>query len=532
MRFMTNSIPQNPALVAAPAAGLRACVLPGLPATAGTGEFVLPPLTAPVAGLPAAVGEPPIAGVLGAAPVVAAAVAPRLRLGGLPTTSSAAPAGGLVAPGSREEGAQPEATPAAPGRDVAEAAAAMAVAACPPPVEPVVIRSGSGTSLAADAVSPGCAQSAGGAVRERSAVPGATVAMAGTPVPAAAVSPPASGFVSPSRFETPRAATPGDAIRPMAAADPATVPLPASRPVGEAPVEVARPPQEFAPVEEAVAIIAGTEAAEVPAPARRATPPPAASVGLDRRSLATAEKIAARAGIVSESPAPAVGTPEKTFLTVGPNVDVKVEVSAGITNAKEGGAMITEHPEALNFEANWISKLVEKEFNVGTDLHDFHPSLVAHRAVAAVDKVVDILTLSHLQQAPAVQIRLKLGNEDLSIRVAMRGNTVETQIRTTSSELCSAIAHQWAMVRAESSDRSLLYLEPEFLASHQPSAEGRPGGFGQSGHSPQREARPDESEVFGAVVRSYPYGQGAAAEPAPEEGAREAATSQHLSAVA
>ena len=81
---MTHSIPQNPATIAAPAAGLRACALPGLAATTAPGEFLLPVVTPLAAGLPVVSGEVPAGGVV---VYSAHGVAPSVRV---PTRSASA----------------------------------------------------------------------------------------------------------------------------------------------------------------------------------------------------------------------------------------------------------------------------------------------------------------------------------------------------------------------------------------------------------------------------------------------------------
>jgi hypothetical protein len=249
------------------------------------------------------------------------------------------------------------------------------------------------------------------------------------------------------------------------------------------------------------------------------------------------EKIAAaRSGKTPavEAPRPAM---EKKFLMTGAYGDGNPLSGAGITHATGQGDMLPNShigksavDQAVGVQSHALQGHPPSQ-PMG-DLHEFHPSLVAQRAVAAVERIVDIQTVSRLQPVPSVQIRMTLGGEDLAIKVELHAGTVQTQFRTSSAELCQAIAQQWSAVKSEMSERSVHFLEPVFVTAGEAAGGETAGDFTRQGHTSQRQGQPTETEVFGAPGRSYPYrqnGQEAGiSNPLPPA----QPTSLHLSAVA
>jgi hypothetical protein len=163
------------------------------------------------------------------------------------------------------------------------------------------------------------------------------------------------------------------------------------------------------------------------------------------------------------------------------------------------------------------------------DIREHRPAVIAQRAVEAVVQVVETQAAARLQPAPGVQLNLKLGGEDIAIRVELREGNVHTQFRTDSNEVRQAIAHEWSILRAESPERTLRYLEPEFSADRPASSPGNDGRQGAASHQQSRAPQPD---IFGAIGRSYPYHRTEADSPVREIAARLLPTSVHLSALA
>lgn len=137
---------------------------------------------------------------------------------------------------------------------------------------------------------------------------------------------------------------------------------------------------------------------------------------------------------------------------------------------------------------------------------------IAHRAVDAVNEVVEAQAASKLQPVPSVQLKFRVGSDDLSVRVEYRAGVVRTEFRTDSPELRTAIDQEWSKVVGQASTAAH-YLDPVFTT-----AAGTPAGntssFAQS-NSQQSAAQQQQqqqsqqqgraAEVFGTVARTSTY---------------------------
>lgn len=166
---------------------------------------------------------------------------------------------------------------------------------------------------------------------------------------------------------------------------------------------------------------------------------------------------------------------------------------------------------------------------------------MAHRAVETVTNVVEAQAASKLQPVPSVQLKFKIGHEDLAVRVALRDGVVHTEFRTDSPELRAALQQEWKAVTAQP-ESALRYLEPVVSAAS--SSQSGTNSFGQpQQQSPGQSAAQQQqqqqqhqqaraaAEFFGSVARSTPF--------QPREGGAASTvaaallpTSVHLSAVA
>lgn len=165
---------------------------------------------------------------------------------------------------------------------------------------------------------------------------------------------------------------------------------------------------------------------------------------------------------------------------------------------------------------------------------------VAHRAVETVTAVVDAQAASKLQPVPSVQLKFRVGAEDLAVRVALRDGVVHTEFRTDSPELRAAIQQEWKAVTAQP-DSALRFVDPVVVPASS-SAQSGANSFAQQQHqqpgqsaAQQQQQQQQQSraaaEVFGSVARSTPFQPregGAASSVAPIA----LPTSVHLSAVA
>ncbi len=167
---------------------------------------------------------------------------------------------------------------------------------------------------------------------------------------------------------------------------------------------------------------------------------------------------------------------------------------------------------------------------------------MARRAVETVTSVVEAQATSKLQPVPSVQLKFKIGHEDLAVRIALRDGVVHTEFRTDSPELRAALQQEWKAVTAQP-ESALRYLEPVVLAAS--SSQGGTNSFaqqqqqqspGQSAAQQQQQQQQQQqaraaAEFFGSVSRSTPF--------QPREGGAASTvaaavlpTSVHLSAVA
>jgi hypothetical protein len=113
------------------------------------------------------------------------------------------------------------------------------------------------------------------------------------------------------------------------------------------------------------------------------------------------------------------------------------------------------------------------------------PETTAHAAVAAVVKVIQAQTSQAQGSVSSVNLSFKFGPDDLSVRVAWHAGVVQTQFRTDSADLRSAIASEWQAMSAAPAGRTLPLAAPVF-ASTGDSLSSSPDDSGASG-------RPDYS---------------------------------------
>jgi len=95
----------------------------------------------------------------------------------------------------------------------------------------------------------------------------------------------------------------------------------------------------------------------------------------------------------------------------------------------------------------------------------------AERAVETVTNLVDTQFNASMQKAGSVHLQLRFGGDDLSVRVEIKDGAVQTDFRTNSAELRSALAREWQVVAAQSPEQMRRYLEPVF-SPNSPAAAG------------------------------------------------------------
>jgi hypothetical protein len=108
----------------------------------------------------------------------------------------------------------------------------------------------------------------------------------------------------------------------------------------------------------------------------------------------------------------------------------------------------------------------------------------AERAVATVTGLVDAQFSASMQKSGSVQLRLKFGGEDLSVRVELRGGAVHTDFRTDSAELRAALTREMQAVASQSPEQMRRYVAPVFSPADTSSF---------SGHSQQQPGRQQQA---------------------------------------
>lgn len=87
----------------------------------------------------------------------------------------------------------------------------------------------------------------------------------------------------------------------------------------------------------------------------------------------------------------------------------------------------------------------------------------------------------------SVNLQFSVGNADLSVRVELRDGAVHATFRTDSTELRSALVHEWQSVNPGDSDRPVRLADPVFTSANTPN-------FASSGeNSPQHRNSEDRS---------------------------------------
>lgn len=202
-------------------------------------------------------------------------------------------------------------------------------------------------------------------------------------------------------------------------------------------------------------------------------------------------------------------SPEKNFLSAAKPSVTPTRGEAGIGVAELPTAMPPSHPAPLAtvHAAVPVAALVEKLPAPDAPVLTQATVAVAHRAVETVTQVVESQAASRLQPVPSVQLRFKVGGEELAVRVEMRDGEVRTEFRTDNAELRSALAQEWRAVtgRAEGAVR---FLDP-IIAPTNAAGQGS-GSFSSQQHSSsshqQHQAQQQfraQNEFFGSVGRSF-----------------------------
>jgi hypothetical protein len=110
----------------------------------------------------------------------------------------------------------------------------------------------------------------------------------------------------------------------------------------------------------------------------------------------------------------------------------------------------------------------------------------AERAVATVTSLAEAQFSASMHRAGSVQLRLKFGGEDLTVRVELREGVVHTDFRTDSPALREALAKEWQAVAAATPGQLQRFLDPVFSPA---SSSGSLADSGGQHHPAHRQAQ-------------------------------------------
>lgn len=242
---------------------------------------------------------------------------------------------------------------------------------------------------------------------------------------------------------------------------------------------------------------------------------------------------------VAPQPARSVSSStEKNFLTLAPSEVTVASSKAGIDVAQLPSAM----PAASHHLPNAVASALPVAASATMPRAEVSaapaPEQTAQRAVETVLAIVHAQVVSKLQPVPSVQLRFKVGHEDLAVRVQLRDGEVRTEFRTDNAELRAAVAQEWRAVTAKP-EAALRFLEPVITTANPTAQHGGTAGQGGSAFQQQQQQAQQQQqqqfrtqmEFFGSVRRTIPAAS-APAELAPVTPLVAAAASHRLSAVA
>lgn len=238
------------------------------------------------------------------------------------------------------------------------------------------------------------------------------------------------------------------------------------------------------------------------------TPPDRTAAGSDRdRFTATAgiaEKIAAQLFRNDQRISASEKAPQIVSLTAGiQNVEDSAG-SIGINAAKLGNFMpatasiptpasVAIENASLNVAPLSFDALVQKE-NEGSA----GQVAVARRAVESVLTAADQLATGEQR---SVRLQFTVGGEELAVRVELRGDKIHTTFRTDSSELRSALAHEWQSVSAvQNGVRTQRLADPVFASNSSGNGQNfsSDSGLAQHRDSGHRHSDTSSDEIHGA----------------------------------
>ncbi len=237
------------------------------------------------------------------------------------------------------------------------------------------------------------------------------------------------------------------------------------------------------------------------------------------------EKIAALTGTSSQSPGNPFSGIEKYFLnatqkgvatavsTVGTGVaKVNATMAAATAPTRQKSDSTNESPTSFVFSADPAPTAT-------LTLDAPAPVATVRETMAAVISAVDALERRADVQQKSVDLQFHVGNEKLGLRVELRDGAVHTTFRTESSEMNSALTHEWHAVVQPAFAREIHLAEPVFHSASTsgnavPAASSDSGTTAFGNGAQQQREQPQPPPAFASVLKREFY-ESASAEAAP-----------------
>jgi hypothetical protein len=240
-------------------------------------------------------------------------------------------------------------------------------------------------------------------------------------------------------------------------------------------------------------------------------------------------QFAAESGIPSAPAAPliAVTTGRVDVKETGPRTDdsTGAAISAGIPSAENFRAASKISPRTFKFLTNAEEGLSDEPREVGTAVAKTSPIMAAASSLfpstpveasastananqaaaargllpaetlAAAHRAVDAVLATTERFTPSTQsvanLKLAVGDSELTVRVEVRAGEIHATFRTDSPELRAALSHEWRSAAMQPAEQSLRLAAPVFASSERSLGEQSAGYSGeQPAQGREQPARP------------------------------------------
>jgi hypothetical protein len=213
------------------------------------------------------------------------------------------------------------------------------------------------------------------------------------------------------------------------------------------------------------------------------------------RPISDLAKIADSFGKSGSDARVSAGTGNKKVLTVSNKQLTEAEPSLGTDNALRPLMPTPVTPaHAVSSGSTGGSSAVLLQPETSSSHPSADTALLAHRAVDAVMNATENVDAGNRS---AVRLQFSVGDASLSVHVELRAGEIHTTFRTDSSDLRSALAHEWQAVSSDPA-RAVRLADPVFAPA---TAQGHTSGFGEGS---ARQRHPGERDASGSSVASFP----------------------------